>query len=184
MRKWTTQQMEKAIREHISYSGVLKQLGMRAAGGNFQTIRNFAKKHAISLDHFKGKGWAKGETAKNAIPLKDLLVKDCYYSTSKFKKRIFKAELLDNKCSECGLESEWNEKPIVLEIDHKNGDRYDNRISNLRVLCPNCHSQTPNFRGRKLRQNNLDNICHCGQKIDKRSKRCSKCWGKEQTKAG
>lgn len=149
MRKWTTQQMSKAIRENISYSGVLKQLGMRTAGGNFQTIRNFAKKHEISLDHFKGQGWAKGQPARNAIPLKDLLVRDCYYSTSKLRKRIFKAKLLKNECCICGLEPEWHGRKLVLEIDHKNGNHYDNRLSNLRVLCPNCHSQTPNFRGRK-----------------------------------
>ncbi len=152
MRKWTIQQMGKAIRDNTSYGGVLRHLGMREAGGNYQTIRNFAEKHKISLDHFKGKGWSKGETAKNAIPLKSLLVKNCYYPTNKLKKRLFKAGLLENKCSICGLEPKWNGETLILEMDHKNGDHCDNRLRNLRVVCPNCHSQTPTFRGRNIKR--------------------------------
>ena len=52
----------------------------------------------------------------------------------------------DNSCSSCGI-TEWNNKPIVLEIDHINGIRMENYLSNVRLLCPNCHSQTPNFKG-------------------------------------
>ena len=60
---------------------------------------------------------------------------------SYLKKKIIKNNLLEYKCSECGLKDSWNFKPLCLQLDHINGIRYDNRIENLRFLCPNCHSQ-------------------------------------------
>ena len=54
-----------------------------------------------------------------------------------------------NRCNICGQGKTWNNKPLVLELHHKNGDGYDNRISNLQILCPHCHSQTHNYKGRK-----------------------------------
>lgn len=56
-------------------------------------------------------------------------------------------EKFGNKCSECGI-NEYNNKPITLEVDHKNGNHLDNTIKNLRLLCPNCHSQTPTYKNR------------------------------------
>jgi hypothetical protein len=57
---------------------------------------------------------------------------------------------LKEKCYECGLSDTWNGKPITLEIDHINGNSLDHRVENLRLLCPNCHSQTSYFRGRNI----------------------------------
>ena len=69
-------------------------------------------------------------------------------STSRFKKRLIKEGLLEEKCYECGIGPIWNGKALVLQIDHTNGVSNDNRISNLRILCPNCHSQTHTYAGR------------------------------------
>jgi predicted RNA-binding Zn-ribbon protein involved in translation (DUF1610 family) len=60
---------------------------------------------------------------------------------------VLKTNIMKYKCNICGID-EWNNAPIVLEIDHINGDKYDNRLENLRFLCPNCHSQTKTFRNR------------------------------------
>ena len=56
--------------------------------------------------------------------------------------------LLKYECALCKLSGNWNNKPIILQIDHINGNAVDNRIENLRILCPNCHSQTDSFGGR------------------------------------
>jgi Zn finger protein HypA/HybF involved in hydrogenase expression len=64
------------------------------------------------------------------------------------RNKIIKEGLILYKCSECGIINEWNGKKLVLELDHISGDSSDNRIENLRFLCPNCHSQTPTFKGR------------------------------------
>ena len=71
------------------------------------------------------------------------------YSTIDLKKRIIEENIFEYKCSSCNI-SVWNNKPISLEIDHINGNCFDNTIENLRFLCPNCHSQTENFRGRNI----------------------------------
>lgn len=68
------------------------------------------------------------------------------------KKKLIEEGYIEDVCVECGNDGEWNRKPITLELDHINGDRYDNRLENLRVLCPNCHSQTPTYKGRNTKK--------------------------------
>ena len=73
------------------------------------------------------------------------MVKNSSYTNFfRLKKRIINENLIEYKCSICGIEN-WNNKPIVLQLDHINGNNRDNRIENLRFLCPNCHSQTETF---------------------------------------
>jgi hypothetical protein len=88
-------------------------------------------------------------------------------------RRLVAAGLKKYECEECGLGSVWNEKPIVHHLDHINGERRDNRLENLRVLCPNCHSQTPTYCGRNLRQ--AQRYCTCGIPIGQKSKTCRSC---------
>jgi 5-methylcytosine-specific restriction endonuclease McrA len=61
----------------------------------------------------------------------------------------------NNTCEECGCKGEYNGKPLSLELEHVDGNRNNNKIENLKILCPNCHSQTPTFRGRNVRLRNL-----------------------------
>lgn len=67
--------------------------------------------------------------------------------------RILRDHLLPYRCAVCGNPGEWNGKPVSLEVDHINGDHFDNRLENLRFLCPNCHSQTATFSGRNRGKN-------------------------------
>lgn len=70
-----------------------------------------------------------------------------YSNMTKFKNRLIKANLIEYKCSCCGI-TEWNGKPLTLQLHHINGNNRDNRLENLTFLCPNCHSQTDNFSGK------------------------------------
>jgi Zn finger protein HypA/HybF involved in hydrogenase expression len=88
--------------------------------------------------------WAKG---KILTPNEEIFVENSKYSTEMVKQRIVKDELLVYKCSKCSLSS-WQEETIVLDLDHINGNNRDNRLENLRYLCPNCHSQTDTYKGR------------------------------------
>ena len=85
---------------------------------------------------------------RNAIPLSEILEgKHPQYSTGHLKRKILKKQILENVCSECGI-TEYNDKPIVLQLDHINGKSKDHTLKNLRLLCPNCHSQTDTWCGK------------------------------------
>jgi 5-methylcytosine-specific restriction endonuclease McrA len=83
----------------------------------------------------------------SAMPMDDLLIAGIYRSRHNLKLRMLSTGLKEDRCECCGLSS-WRELPISLALHHVNGDRLDNRLENLQLLCPNCHSQTENFAGR------------------------------------
>lgn len=85
------------------------------------------------------------------IPLNQLLVIGRPTTRTHIKMRLLKAGLLQYRCSDCGI-SRWQGKPLSLELEHKNGNKYDNRLENLSLLCPNCHSQTPTYGSRNKRR--------------------------------
>jgi DNA-binding CsgD family transcriptional regulator/5-methylcytosine-specific restriction endonuclease McrA len=83
----------------------------------------------------------------NAMPLSELLVRGKYRGRHNLKLRLVKAGLKDGRCERCGLDA-WRGEPLNVALHHINGDRLDNRIENLELLCPNCHSQTDTYSGR------------------------------------
>lgn len=122
------------------------------AGGNYATVHKLIKELNIDISHLTGQGWSKGDrlglAAMNTIPLEKILVKgSTYTNTARIKKRLVFAGLKLEICETCGLET-WRGQPIPLELNHLNGDRFDHRLENLQLLCPNCHAQTPSYRGK------------------------------------
>ncbi len=140
-----------AVSSSHSYRQVIRKLGLRAAGGNYDQIKKYIQEYSLDTKHFKGKAWNKGMRGigKFRIPLKDILVKGNDYQSFKLKKRLFAAKLKEQKCEECGWAKLTNYGYLPLELDHINGDHHDNRLENLRILCPNCHSLKSTYRGRK-----------------------------------
>src|SRR3989344_2994039 len=149
-RSWTVAQLKEATKSSPSFRQVLIKLELRETGGNYDQLKKYFKEHQISIAHFRGGAWNKGLTGIGTprIPLEKILVKGSYFLSSKLKKRLFAAGLKPKHCEQCGWSKLAAGGYLPLELDHINGDRHDNRIENLRVLCPNCHSLTPYHRGR------------------------------------
>lgn len=123
-------------------------------GGSIDFIKKKIIEYAIDFSHFdayhhmRGNNIANNKLTKDAFTEK-YLIKNSNIITFRLKERLFKFGIKENKCEACGLCKTWNKKPITLQVDHKNGNRNDNRIENIRILCPNCHSQTDNYCGNK-----------------------------------
>jgi|SRR3989344_2413884 len=150
-RSWTEKQLLEAVAGSISYRQVLTKLGLREAGGNYAQVKKYITELNLDIAHFKGRGWNAGLAGlgKPHIPLKDILVKGSNFQSFKLKQRLFNANLKDKNCEQCGWAQYTSGGYLPLELDHINGDRQDNRLENLRVLCPNCHSLTETHRGRR-----------------------------------
>lgn len=152
-RSWTDQELVEAIKTSASYRKVLIKLNLIPAGGNYEQIKARARTMHINTEHFTGRIWNKGlrYELKNKIPVEELLVINSQVQSYKLKKRLFNTGMKKQRCELCGWHKRAPDGRIPLELDHINGDRYDNRLENLRILCPNCHSLQPTHRGKNKR---------------------------------
>jgi hypothetical protein len=147
--KYTEEEFIIAVKTSTSIRQVLNKLGLKEAGGNYSITKTRIKNLGLDTSHFKGQAWNKGKTLGPRKPVEELLVNDRKhpYQSFKLKNRLLQEGIKIHQCECCGI-TEWRKKPTPLELDHINGINYDNRLENLRLLCPNCHAQTDTYRGR------------------------------------
>lgn len=195
-RSFSDEELKNAVKKSGCLAEVCDMLKLYKCGSTYNVLNrnivrlNLTTSHWISYCRKNSRKWQ----------LEDILVKNSPYlgTNHALKKRLLNEKQLEYKCSICGIE-EWNGKELSLQLDHINGDRYDNRIENLRLLCPNCHSQTPTYGAKnnggskcyrwlkethKSKSNNNlypeNNCVDCGSTIARRSERCKSCAAKLQ----
>lgn len=133
----TKEELEPIVASSRSYSQCLKQLGLRATGGNYKLIQRNIDKFGLDDSHMTHRVWNKG---MEIIPFEGLTGKES------IRKRLIKER--NHKCESCN-NTHWLGQEIMLELEHIDGDNRNNERYNLMLLCPNCHSHTPTWRNRK-----------------------------------
>lgn len=149
-KRWDIKKLRLVVENSTSVRQVIYKLGLIPAGGNYDQIKKYIQLNRLDTKHFTGKAWNKGMSGigKPLIHTKDILKENSDFQSFKLKSRLFKEHIKKQACEVCRWAAKSIDGRIPLELDHINGDRRDNRLENLRILCPNCHSLQTTHRGR------------------------------------
>ena len=173
--KMPSDEFAELVKNKTSFTQILQHFGFKNKGGNHRTLKNRLKEEKINVDHLYN-NFRNRHAQRISMPdLSSVMTVDSGYSRGSLKRRLLKNGMLKNKCYECGLTPEWNNKILVLVLDHINGVSNDHRLKNLRMLCPNCNSQQITFSGRNDRKVVTQYFCKCGKSKGRYSKQCKMC---------
>ena len=152
--RWSETDLRSAVASSTSLSQVLRKLGLVPAGGNYDHVQRRITALSIDVSHLTGQGWRSGsiKPVTPARPLEEVLVKGYFTASHHLKNRLLRAGIKQPVCELCGWAKAAPDGRVPVELDHINGDRNDNRLVNLRILCPNCHSLQPTHRGLNQRR--------------------------------
>ncbi len=140
-----------AVRASRSLAGVLRYLGLRVGGANYPSLKRAIASLGLDTTHWTRQGHRKGSSVPvvPACAISQLLIRGSDYSNSRLRRRLLAEGYAAHRCSRCQLET-WMGEAIPLELDHIDGDRHNNSIDNLRLLCNNCHALTPTYKARNI----------------------------------
>ncbi len=170
----TKEEFQEIVKSHNTLAEIIRYFGL--GSGNYKTLKARLKSDNIDYSHIKlGLDSCKSKPSIFKKDISEYLKEGIVIWGSRLKQRLIREKILENKCAICGQGPEWNNKELVLQLDHINGIRSDNRLENLRIICPNCHTQTPTFSGRNGGRANNTKCKICGIKITKKSKFCKGC---------
>lgn len=163
LQKYTKEWLEELCANSYSLAEVLRKTGRKQAGGNQETLKKKIAEFGIDISHFTGQLWNKGKTketderfARNSLNKEKYQLEEVFCLNSPVTQKILRGyverhKTIEYKCQFCGCDGHWLDTEIALEIDHINGNNTDNRIENLRYLCPNCHATTDTYRGKNIK---------------------------------
>jgi len=135
--EYTDDDVISAAAESKSMAQLLSKLGLKSAGGNYINMKRVLQRLGLKCLHWTGQAWNKGQRMKDWSE---------YTKVCNMKKHLLVER--GHRCQVCNL-TEWLNSPMPLEVEHKNGDRTDNREDNLLLMCCNCHALTPTWRRAK-----------------------------------
>lgn len=135
--RYTHEQIVETSKNVKSMSGLLKGLGLRPTGGNYLHMKRKLQQLNVDTSHWTGQAWNREQRLKDW---------SSYTKCVCIKKHLLK--IRSHKCESCQL-TDWNGDQIPIELHHKDGDRTNNCLENLQLLCPNCHAMTDNWRRSK-----------------------------------
>lgn len=153
---FTPSELQELLDTSNSYSDLLRTIGLNPKGGNPETLKRIIQEYQLDetkLNENRKKLFSKNSVfpkIKNKKPMEDILSnKYEFHSSSHLLKRLVNEGYKEYRCEECGINS-WMGKDITLQLEHIDGNHSNNNLNNLKILCPNCHSQTSTFAGRNV----------------------------------
>lgn len=155
--KLSDEQFVELLKKSSTISEVLFKLGYTVKGNSWGYSQVKRRMDDLNLDYsiFKGKSAVIKTNKLNNVRKEDILKENCKHQRTVLRRYIIKNNLIPYKCAICGC-TEWQGKTLSLELDHINGVNNDNRLENLRFLCPNCHSQTSTYGSRNQQTNSSE----------------------------
>lgn len=165
--KYSDLDLKNAVKQSISFSNVLRLLGMKVTGGNHVNIKHRITKLGIDCSHFTSKNFTREVLVKS-----DKGRREHAY----ILRRALMESGIEYKCSKCNNNDEWQGEPIILQVDHIDNDWSNHELGNLRFLCPNCHSQISEKYKQSKKKVKIRHKCiDCPADIKIESKRCKEC---------
>ena len=162
--RYSDDQVVEAVAASRSWAESLRRLDVCPTGGNWRTLKRRATELGLSTEHFDPYAVSRERASASAKPLEEILVEGSTYSRASLKRRLYASGLKARRCELCGQSEVWKGRPIGLILDHVNGIRDDNRLANLRIVCPNCAAALETHCGRKNRLEPEPRACaRCGE---------------------
>lgn len=148
---YTDDQLKQAVQESISMRQLVLKLNLKYGARACERVRDHIAKLNLDIAHFKGMGWSKNKKFGYKRDIEDYFSGKALNTSHYLRRRLIEENIFPNQCSRCGLR-EWMNEPIPLELHHIDGNHNNNRLENLTILCPNCHSQTPTHSGKNKKK--------------------------------
>jgi 5-methylcytosine-specific restriction endonuclease McrA len=181
--KYTEIELRRVVENSHTYTECFDKLGIRA---NYQHLKKNIEKYGIDISHFNQYYNYGNRDSKFKADLTSVLKENSTYSRKNLKKRLYDEKLLKRECCLCGQGESWNGMKISLILDHINGIYNDNRLENLRIVCPNCNAGLETFAGKNTKREKVIKkifLCKCGNTKTKESKNCEECYHKKRRRA-
>ena len=156
MKKVTKKELQQIVNGCETKADVCRALELKPTGGNYRIIDNLLRVNDISWTNYKGLHWKLGKKVLGVkqLSIEEICVKNSTYKNTRYlKKRLIESGIKPNYCEICGFSDK-------VELHHINGDPTDNRLENLQILCPNCHSKTENYRGANINKPTRTHASH------------------------
>lgn len=167
------ERLQELVNECTSKRELARKIGYRSIGDNWDTIQRVLDKFDISIEHFTGR--RPGQEARSP---ENIFIENSTADQATLRRWYLKGNYTPYKCAICGQEPFWNGRELTLTLDHINGINNDDRLENLRWVCPNCDRQTNTFAGKNVKkkpQSTKHYCLDCGKEIFRTSMRCPEC---------